>query len=137
MAKDADQEFDPNAPPEIPPPVPSNEGPLWAETDDGTAIPQYPLSKLQRIPIVLEDAKFFPSQFVEAGDDPRDYAVILFHFVTALKGKGPGVTATTRTGSPQVVELLRGASFPVSGMFVTKTSRAGRDYAALVPPEEA
>jgi hypothetical protein len=130
------EEFDPTAPPEIPPPVPSNEGPLWGETDEGVEIPQYPLSKLQSIPIVLEDAKFFPSQFVESGQEPRDYAVVLFHFLHALKGKGPGVVATTRSGSSQIVELLKAATFPAVGMFVTKTSRAGREYAALVPPEE-
>ncbi len=136
MAKDSKAEFDPNAVPDIPPAVPSSEGPLWAETDDGTPIPQYPLSKLQRLPLAIQDAKFFPSQFVEQGQEPRDYAVILFRFVHALKGDGPGIVATTRTGSPQVVELLKAASLPVSGMFVTKTSRAGREYAALVPIEE-
>lgn len=124
------EEFDPTAPPDIPPPVSGNEGPLWAETDDGTAIPQYALSDIQNIPLYVDDAKFFPSQFVEAGDPPRDYAVLLFRFADT------GKVATTRTGSPQVVELLQGASLPVSGKFVTKVSRAGRDYAALVPPTE-
>ncbi len=126
---DNGEEFDPTAPPVIPPPVSGTEGPLWAETADGTTIPQYALSDIQRIPLYVDDAKFFPSQFVEAGQEPREYAVILFRFADTSK------VATTRTGSPQVVELLQGASLPVSGMFVTKVSRAGREYAALVPPE--
>lgn len=124
------EDFDPTAPPDIPPPVTGNEGPLWAETNEGVPIPQYALSDIQNIPLYVDDAKFFPSQFVEAGQEPRNYVVVLFRFADS------GKVATTRTGSPQVVELLQGASLPVSGKFITKVSRAGREYAALVPPTE-
>ncbi len=137
MAKgdaEAEGEFDPTAPPAIPA-VSGSEGPLWAEDDDGNAIPQYALSDIQGIPLIIDEARTFPSQFVEPGDPPRDYVVVKFRFAKAKKGPGIGITATTRTGSAQVVELLAQAELPVTGKFVTKTSRAGREYAALVPPD--
>ncbi len=138
MAKGTEaEEFDPTAPPDIPPPVSGNEGPLWSVDDQENPIPQYALSDIQKIPLYVDDVRFFPSQFVEPGQPPRDYVVVKFRFAHPKKAstKGTGITATTRTGSPQVVELLRDAALPVTGMFVTKVSKAGREYAALVAPE--